>query len=524
MDEFGGTAGIVTLEDILEQIVGEIQDERDVDEVAPIQIVAEDQLRVEGGVALSELEAVLGHGFDREDVSTVGGPMLAEFGRVPRAGEAIDLDGYRLVVEQVIRRRVRRSRSSGPRSKRRSRAPSGCSHDLAGHPGGTGRRGVRRHGRRGAHHREPHRAHPRGESPAPGRHTLPRLAGTVDNYLTAASATTSLGVLLVGAALPGLVTGSGAPRAVVVLAVIGVPLVLFAAYLVPRWLTHPRAETVADRVIPLLRPWSRVLGLLLPARTATRPTDLRSIWREGAAVGLRADDELFLVGGVMAFSVRPVREVMTPRTDIVAIGEDAALDEIRAVFAQSGYSRIPVFRETLDDIIGMLHAFDLFKLRPGDPLPVRPVALTPASRSCGDLLLDMQRERRHLAVVLDEFGGTLGIATLEDLLEELVGEIYDEHDEEVRSAPAAVPSCSRPTATSRRRPSRSGLACRCPSGPLNHRGRAGGRVGGRIPGAGERFTIRGLEFDVLQASPTRIERLVIRSGANAPVTLLPGSA
>jgi CBS domain containing-hemolysin-like protein len=108
VDEFGGTAGLVTLEDILEQIVGEIQDERDIDEVAPIQVVAEDQLRVEGGVALSELEGVLGHSFDREDVSTVGGLVLAEFGRVPRAGETIDLDGYRLVVEQIIRRRVRR--------------------------------------------------------------------------------------------------------------------------------------------------------------------------------------------------------------------------------------------------------------------------------------------------------------------------------------------------------------------------------------------------------------------------------
>jgi CBS domain containing-hemolysin-like protein len=108
VDEFGGTAGLVTLEDILEQIVGEIQDERDIDEVTPIQVVAEDQLRVEGGVALSELEGVLAHSFDREDVSTVGGLVLAEFGRVPRAGETIDLDGYRLVVEQVIRRRVRR--------------------------------------------------------------------------------------------------------------------------------------------------------------------------------------------------------------------------------------------------------------------------------------------------------------------------------------------------------------------------------------------------------------------------------
>ena len=206
-------------------------------------------------------------------------------------------------------------------------------------------------------------------------------------------------------------------------------------------------------------------GLLLPARTATRPTDLRSIWREGAAVGLRADDELFLVGGVMAFSVRPVREVMTPRTDIVAIDEHAALDDIRMVFAQSGYSRIPVFRETLDDIIGMLHAFDLFRLKPGDPLPVRPVAVTPASRSCGDLLLDMQRERRHLAVVLDEFGGTLGIATLEDLLEELVGEIFDEHDDEVRAyARPPAPRCSRPTATSRPRRSRSASASPCPPG------------------------------------------------------------
>jgi CBS domain containing-hemolysin-like protein len=108
VDEFGGTAGIVTLEDILEQIVGEIQDEYDTDEVAPIQVVGPEQLRVEGGVALSELENALGHSFAREDVSTVGGLVLAEFGRVPRSGESVDIQGYRLTVEQVVRRRVRR--------------------------------------------------------------------------------------------------------------------------------------------------------------------------------------------------------------------------------------------------------------------------------------------------------------------------------------------------------------------------------------------------------------------------------
>ncbi|HEU5050736.1 MAG TPA: transporter associated domain-containing protein, partial [Gemmatimonadales bacterium] len=108
VDEFGGTAGIITLEDILEQIVGEIQDEYDTDEVAPIQRLGEDQLRVDGGVALAELEGELGHHFGREDVSTVGGLVLAELGRVPRAGETLRLDGFEIVVEHVFRRRVRR--------------------------------------------------------------------------------------------------------------------------------------------------------------------------------------------------------------------------------------------------------------------------------------------------------------------------------------------------------------------------------------------------------------------------------
>jgi CBS domain containing-hemolysin-like protein len=108
VDEFGGTAGLVTLEDILEEIVGEIRDEYDIDEVAPIQDLGEDEWRVQGGTALAELEAVLGHRFERQDVSTVGGLVLAEFGRVPRTGETLDIDGFQLIVEQIVRRRVRR--------------------------------------------------------------------------------------------------------------------------------------------------------------------------------------------------------------------------------------------------------------------------------------------------------------------------------------------------------------------------------------------------------------------------------
>ena len=349
----------------------------------------------------------------------------------------------------------------------------------------------------------------------------PSLAGLaqIDYYLTAVSATTSLGVLLLGAVVPGLLAGSSAPRFVAAVALLAVPLVLFAAYLVPRWLTQPRAESVAERVIPILRPWSRALGLLLPARTASRPNDLRAIWREGAAVGLEDDGELAMVGGVMAFSARPVREVMTPRTEIVAIEENAPLEEIRLVFAGSGYSRIPVFRGTLDEIIGMLHAFDLFKLQPGDPLPVRPVAVTPASRQCGDLLLDMQRERRHLAVVLDEFGGTLGIATLEDLLEELVGEIFDEHDEEVRPAATAAPLIFETDGNLSLEAIEERFGVTLPQSRSTTVGGLLVELAGRIPNAGERFTLRNLEFDVVQASPTRVERLLIRADPAPAITL-----
>jgi len=108
VDEFGGTAGLVTLEDVLEQIVGEIRDEYDVDEAAPIQEQAPGRWLVQGGVPLAELEAHLEHEFGREDVDTVGGLILAALGRVPRVNESVELGRYRLIVDQVVRRRVGR--------------------------------------------------------------------------------------------------------------------------------------------------------------------------------------------------------------------------------------------------------------------------------------------------------------------------------------------------------------------------------------------------------------------------------
>ena len=351
-----------------------------------------------------------------------------------------------------------------------------------------------------------------------GTGSLPWLA-EMEEYLGVTATLTALGVIFVGAAIPAFFSGFTLAALALLLVLVAVPLVLLAGYLIPRWVARPRAGALRDLVVPVLRPIARVVGVVLPARTLPGPSELRAVWREGAAAGLTADDELIMVGGVMTFTDRPAREVMTPRTDLVAVSEEDALEDITAVFAQSGYSRLPVYRGTLDEIVGMLHAFDLFKLRRGDRLPIRPVANAPAGRTCGDLLLDMQRERRHLAVVLDEFGGTLGIVTLEDLLEELVGEIFDETD-----ATAVTPSGpllfeadgGTPIAAIEER-----FDMPLPSAKTSTAGGLLAELAGRIPLAGERFLVRGLEFDVLQATPNRVDRVLIRRGAPAAVTLAP---
>ncbi len=350
-----------------------------------------------------------------------------------------------------------------------------------------------------------------------GKGDVPQALVEADSLLAAATSTTALGVLLLGAAVPALVAGVGVLASIAGLVILAVPVILVSGYFLPRWLSLPRAAAVSRFVLPVLRPWARVLAPLLPAAGGGSQRSLRALKREGGAVDTEAAEELSLVGGVMDFAQRPVRTVMTPRTDIVAIPEDATVPEIAEVFAQSGYSRIPVYRGTLDEIVGMLHAFDLFKLGPNDPLPLRPVAVAPASRSCGDVLLDMQRERRLMAVVLDEYGGTLGVVTLDNLLEAIVGEIADEDD-----ATSGSTGGGGLLETDGGTPKQAVEEHFAVSLPKAHAGSIGGvlvELAGRIPAAGERFQVAGLELDVLQSSPTRVERLLIRQAAPAPIQL-----
>ena len=341
--------------------------------------------------------------------------------------------------------------------------------------------------------------------------------GEVERDLAVAAATTSMGIVALGVLFPAVFSAESVLRLALLLAILVVPFTLLSGYVLPRWLSHRRAGQVVVLLRPLFRPWASLLRLVLPAPSVATG-EFRALGRESASVLPETTAEMAMVGGVMTFAQRPVREVMTPRTEIVAVRDGASVAEVSHAFAESGYSRIPVYRATLDDIVGMVHAFDLFKLQPGEPLPVRPVTLAPASRSCGDLLVDMQRERRHLAVVLDEFGGTLGIVTLEDLLTALVGEIYDEGDGSAGEAlvrPALLEADgSLPVEELEAR-----FGVRLPAGQAST---VAGRLAellGRIPGTGERLVVAEVEFDILQASPTRVERLVARPGVPTPVTI-----
>jgi CBS domain containing-hemolysin-like protein len=137
---------------------------------------------------------------------------------------------------------------------------------------------------------------------------------------------------------------------------------------------------------------------------------------------------------MMTLDEVPVAEVMTPRTDITAVPSGASVEEAKEVMLDQGHLRLPVFEENLDTIVGILLARDLWKadrdgLEAIDTI-VRPVQFCPAKKSVDDLIQEMRKERVKMVIVVDEFGGTAGLVTLEDLLEEIVGEIQDEHEED----------------------------------------------------------------------------------------------
>jgi magnesium and cobalt exporter, CNNM family len=154
----------------------------------------------------------------------------------------------------------------------------------------------------------------------------------------------------------------------------------------------------------------------------------------GEQEGLIEGDERRLIQSIVEFGDTLVREVMTPRPDIVAIRAEATLGDLRTLLRDQAYSRIPVFRESLDNVLGIVFVKDLVQVTGAEeraiPTLMRPAHFVPETKPVADLLKEFQRQQVQMAIVVDEYGGTAGLVTLEDLLEEIVGEIRDEYDEE----------------------------------------------------------------------------------------------
>ena len=182
---------------------------------------------------------------------------------------------------------------------------------------------------------------------------------------------------------------------------------------------------------------ARSLGVDMNQEAQISADELRLIVERGGEQGVLEAEEEQMINAVIELGERRVHEVMVPRVAIAGLGADASLEEAIDLVVDVGHSRIPVYRDSIDDVVGILYAKDLLPYlktnagpRPALRKLLRPPVLVPESMTIDDLLHELQRRKVHIAIVLDEYGGTAGLVTIEDLLEEIVGEIQDEYDVE----------------------------------------------------------------------------------------------
>jgi len=354
--------------------------------------------------------------------------------------------------------------------------------------------------------------------------------------LEAATAATAWVVALAGVALA--LSSEARPGRLAIEAIIFVLALLVVGQLIPRALARRRASRLLPVLMPVLRGASAVLWPFVRAAHAlarpfsrqaggqvaeeTREEEIEDLLREGELEGIGEHTETEIIAGVVRFGEKPVADVMTPRTAIFAVEEATHPREMARLIAQAGYSRVPVFRGAIDEIVGMVHVFDVLKTRGEEAPELRPVMHAPSTKRCNELLFEMLRERQHLGIVLDEYGGTAGLVTLEDLLEELVGDIRDEHDEPAPASSAQPERAMIAEASTQIGDVLSRLGLSVPDAVAPDRPLAGvlARALGRVPTVGERFHLAGLEITIIDAEPARVNRvLVTPAGASAPVAL-----
>jgi CBS domain containing-hemolysin-like protein len=249
---------------------------------------------------------------------------------------------------------------------------------------------------------------------------------------------------------------------------------------------------------------------------ATPAENIEALIEAGTEEGLIQEEDRKLIQSVVEFGDKVVREVMTPRPNIVAIPVDATLEGLRQIVINEQYSRIPVYEGTIDQIIGFVHVRDMFELEEEERVRrtvrelMRPIRFVPESKAVNDLMREMQQDNTHMVIVVDEYGNTAGLATMEDLVEVILGEIRDEHepDSDVKEDGSGGYIVSGNFDVAR-------LAELFEFRPQEEieSTTVGGLVTewlGRVPQAGESVERDGLHIDVLASGELRVEQVRVR--------------
>ena len=318
-----------------------------------------------------------------------------------------------------------------------------------------------------------------------------------------------------------------------------VAFVVVCEHLVPAFIVRIDPERVLDVTLPVFSWLARltkpltiiVLDILNARREREAPNGAgaaEDAAQSPASGELSAEERLIsdaesreLLKSVVDFTETVVREVMTPRPDIIAIRQDATLTDLRTVFREEQYSRIPVYRDSLDNIAGIVFVKDLVALPPGTEPPMttlmRSAYFVPESKRVSELLKEMQRRQAQMAIVVDEYGGTAGLVTVEDLLEEIVGEIRDEYDVESETVSEESPGVF----------VFSGKVSVYEMGvrlgvDIEREGfeTVGGFLLshlGRMPYVGETFDVDGLSVEVLEVERRRITKVRVRRQEPLPL-------
>lgn len=259
------------------------------------------------------------------------------------------------------------------------------------------------------------------------------------------------------------------------------------------------------------------------------PEEIRMLVEQSEEGGSLLREDARLLEGVFEFSEKSAEEVMTPRTEIVAFESDLTVEQAADRVAEAHRSRYPVFADSMDQIVGVVHAKDILsavRANPGTTVGtiMRQPLFVPGTREVEDVLADMKRRKVHLAVVLDEYGGTAGLVTMEDLLEEIVGPIYDEYD---RPEPAAPQPEGAPVLDGAMPISEFNSLYDAALDDTDYTTLGGLLFGqlGRLPRPGDRVTVADREFEIAEMEGRRVKRVRVLTppGAPAPDRLDAGS-